>query len=63
MLCYWLVVLDVEKSLFFLQSQVNSHAQFAWILNCCTQFSELSRMTQFKDRTERHADNINCGLF
>lgn len=55
--------INVEKSLFFLQSHVNSHAQLAWILNCCTQFSELSRMTQFKDRTERHADNINCGLF
>ena len=51
------------KKVYFSCKVNNSHAQLAWILDCCTQFSELSRMTQFKDRTEKHADNINCGLF
>ncbi len=55
--------IDLEKSLFFIQSQVNTHAQLAWILDCYTQFGELSRMTQFKDKAKKHADNINCGLF
>lgn len=55
--------IDVEKSLFFIQSQVSTHAQLAWILNCYTQFGELSRMTQFKDKSKQHAQNINCGLF
>ena len=51
--------IDVEKSLFFIQSHVPTHAQIAWILNCYTQFGELSRMTQFKDKSKKHADNIN----
>lgn len=55
--------IDVEKSIFFIQSHVNTHAQLAWILNCYTQFGELSRMTQFKDKSARHADNVNAGLF
>ena len=55
--------IDVNKSLFFIQSQVNTHAQLAWILDCYTQFGELSRMTQFKDKSKKHSDNINCGLF
>ena len=55
--------IDIEKSLFFIQSHVNTHAQLAWILDCYTQFGELSRMTQFKDKSQKHADNINCGLF
>ena len=55
--------IDPEKSLFFIQSQVNTHAQLAWILDCYTQFGELSRMTQFKDKARSHADNVNCGLF
>lgn len=55
--------IDTKKSLFFIQSQVPSHAQLAWVLNCYTQFGELSRMTQFKDKSQRHADNINAGLF
>ena len=55
--------IDVEKSLFFIQSQVNTHAQLAWILDCYAQFGELSRMTQFKDKSRRHADNITTGLF
>lgn len=54
---------DMEKSLFFIQSQVPTHAQLAWVLNCYTQFGELQRMTQFKDKSAKHADNINAGLF
>ena len=55
--------IDVEKTLFFIQSHVSTHAQMAWILNCYTQFGELARMTQFKDKSQKHADNINAGLF
>ena len=55
--------IDVEKTLFFIQSHVSTHAQLAWILNCYTQFGELSRMTQFKDKSQKHSDNINAGLF
>lgn len=55
--------INPEKSTFFIQSQVAEHAQLAWVLNCCTQFGELSRMTQFKDKSQKHADNINAGLF
>lgn len=54
---------DVEKSLFFIQSHVHTHAELAWLLSCYTQFGELSRMTQFKDKSVKHADNINAGLF
>ena len=55
--------IDPEKSVFFIQSHVSAHAQLAWVLNCYTQFGELSRMTQFKDKSAKHADNINAGLF
>lgn len=55
--------IDPEKSLFFIQSHVTTHAQLAWVLNCYTQFGELSRMTQFKDKSAKHADNVNAGLF
>ncbi len=55
--------IDAEKSLFFMQSHVTTHAQLAWLLNCYTQFGELSRMTQFKDKSAKHADNVNAGLF
>ncbi len=55
--------INPEKSIFFIQSQVPEHAQLAWILNCYTQFGELSRMTQFKDKAAKHADNVNAGLF
>lgn len=55
--------IDPAKSVFFIQSQVPEHAQLAWLLNCYTQFGELSRMTQFKDKSQKHADNINAGLF
>lgn len=55
--------IDPQKSLLFIQSQVPAHAQLAWILNCYTYMGELSRMTQFKDKSSKHADNINAGLF
>jgi len=52
-----------EKSTLFVQSHVPEHAQLGWILSCYTQMGELNRMTQFKDKSQRNADNINCGLF
>ena len=55
--------IDPQKSLLYIQSHVPQHAQLAWILNCYTQFGELSRMTQFKDKSQKHADNVNAGLF
>ena len=55
--------IDPKKSTFFIQSHVPTHAQLAWVLNCYTQFGELSRMTQFKDKSLKHADNVNVGLF
>ncbi|MBR6694287.1 MAG: tryptophan--tRNA ligase [Clostridia bacterium] len=55
--------IDPEKSTLFVQSQVPSHTQLAWVLSCYTQFGELSRMTQFKDKSAKHADNVNLGLF
>lgn len=57
------VGVDPEKSLMFIQSHVSTHAELAWLLNCYTQYGELQRMTQFKDKSARHADNINVGLF
>ena len=55
--------IDPERSVLFVQSQVKTHAELSWVLNCCTQFGELSRMTQFKDKSARHPENINAGLF
>ena len=55
--------IDPEKNLLFVQSHVPSHAQLSWVLNCYTYMGELSRMTQFKDKSKSHADNINAGLF
>ena len=55
--------LDPEKSIIYCQSHVPEHAELAWILNCFTYMGELSRMTQFKDKSAKHADNINAGLF
>lgn len=55
--------IDLNKSLFFIQSQVPAHAELAWVLNCYTQFGELSRMTQFKDKSQKHPENVNAGLF
>jgi len=54
---------DPEKSIAFIQSQVPEHAELSWVLNCYAQFGEMSRMTQFKDKSRKHADNINVGLF
>ena len=55
--------LDPEKNTLFIQSHVHEHAELGWILNCYTMFGELSRMTQFKDKSAKHTDNINGGLF
>lgn len=55
--------IDPEKNAVFVQSTVPAHAQLGWILNCYTQFGELSRMTQFKDKSAKHPENINGGLF
>ena len=55
--------LDPERNTIFVQSHVHQHAELAWVLECYTMFGELSRMTQFKDKSAKHADNINAGLF
>ena len=55
--------IDPEKSTIFVQSHVPEHAQLGWALNCYTYFGELSRMTQFKDKSARYSENINAGLF
>lgn len=55
--------IDPEKNTVFIQSHVPEHAQLAWLLSCYTQFGEMSRMTQFKDKSQRHPDNVNVGLF
>ena len=55
--------LDPEKNVLFVQSHVPAHAQLGWVLDCYTMFGELSRMTQFKDKSAKNADNINGGLF
>ncbi len=55
--------LDPQKCILYLQSHVSGHAELAWILNCYTYMGELNRMTQFKDKSQRHSDNINAGLY
>ena len=55
--------LDPKKSILFFQSHNKCHAELSWVLSCATQFGELTRMTQFKDKSAKHADNINAGLF
>ena len=55
--------LDPEKNVLFFQSHVHQHAEMGWLLNCFTYMGEMSRMTQFKDKSAKHAENINCGLF
>ena len=55
--------LDPKKNIIYCQSHVSGHAELAWILNCFTYMGELNRMTQFKDKSAKHADNINAGLF
>lgn len=67
--CYDLLALylacgiDAKQSMVFIQSHVPAHAELAWILNCYAQMGELNRMTQFKDKSKKHAENINVGLF
>lgn len=55
--------IDPAKSTIFIQSHVPEHTQLSWVLNCYTYFGEMGRMTQFKDKSSKHADNINVGLF
>ncbi|MCX8729816.1 tryptophan--tRNA ligase [Gilliamella sp. B2969] len=55
--------IDPQKSTIFVQSHVPAHAELGWAFNCYTYFGELSRMTQFKDKSSRHSENINAGLF
>ena len=55
--------IDPEKSILFIQSHVPTHPMLSWVLGCSTQFGEPSRMTQFKDKSQRHADDVNAGLF
>jgi tryptophanyl-tRNA synthetase len=55
--------IEPDKCTLFIQSHVTEHAQLAWVLNCNAQYGELGRMTQFKDKSAKHADNINVGLF
>lgn len=55
--------IDPAKSTIFIQSHVPEHSQLSWVLNCYTYFGEMSRMTQFKDKSARHEDNVNVGLF
>lgn len=63
MMMYIAAGLDPEKNVIYMQSHVSAHAELAWILNCFTYMGELSRMTQFKDKSQRHSENINAGLF
>lgn len=63
-LCQYLAAgIDGEENIVFFQSHASTHAELSWILNCFTYMGELSRMTQFKDKSAKHADNINAGLF
>ena len=55
--------LDPERSILFIQSHAHTHSDLNWILCCNTQFGELSRMTQFKDKSQKHPDDVNAGLF
>lgn len=64
--CFALILacgVDPQKSVTFLQSHARTHAELAWVLDCYTQFGELSRMTQFKDKSAKHPENVNAGLF
>ncbi len=60
---YMAAGIDPEKSIMFIQSHVSAHAELSWVLSCNTQMGELSRMTQFKEKSKKHADNVNAGLF
>ncbi len=60
---YLAIGIDPDKSILFLQSHVPEHTQLSWVLNCYTQMGELSRMTQFKDKSKRYEGNVTAGLF
>ncbi|MDR1914262.1 MAG: tryptophan--tRNA ligase [Clostridiales bacterium] len=60
---YLAMGIDPKRSLLYFQSAVPPHAELAWILNCYTYMGELGRMTQYKDKSQKHSDNINAGLF
>ncbi|MDR0396573.1 MAG: tryptophan--tRNA ligase [Oscillospiraceae bacterium] len=60
---YLAVGIDPDKSILYCQSHVSEHAELAWVLNCYAYMGELQRMTQFKDKSSKHAENINAGLF
>lgn len=60
---YQAIGIDPQKSTMFIQSQVPEHAELAWILNCHTQMGELSRMTQFKEKSQKANASVNAGLF
>ena len=60
---YMAAGIDPEKSCLFIQSHASTHAELSWVLSCNTQMGELSRMTQFKEKSKKHEDNINAGLF
>lgn len=63
-LCLYLACgIDPDANTVFVQSHVPQHSQLAWVLNCYTQVGELNRMTQFKDKSQKHSDNINAGLY
>ncbi len=55
--------IDPEKNILYVQSHVRQHAELAWVLGCFTYMGELNRMTQFKEKSSKHTDNINAGLF
>jgi len=63
LMLYIAVGVDPEKNILYYQSHVPQHSQLSWILNCYTYMGELNRMTQFKEKSQKHADNINAGLF
>lgn len=63
LMLYIAIGLEPEKNIIYYQSDVSAHAELAWILNCFTYIGELNRMTQFKEKSQKHADNINAGLF
>ena len=60
---YMAAGIDPEKSCLFIQSHASTHAELSWVLSCNTQMGELARMTQFKEKSKKHEDNINAGLF
>src|SRR5690606_8035125 len=55
--------IDPDKNILFMQSHVSAHAELCWLLSCYTYIGELNRMTQFKEKSSRHQDNVNAGLF